>query len=129
MLLTTALASAHSQTQSNPQTSCGSEAATNTLACVQVVQGYKFNIFYPELIDKLEAPTYSLEKDPAADEHGGTCMLRYKAGTTIVDSQCLLDAAAVALDHLSLSTLLRSSVHGEEQFLSMSCLWYSLRLP
>lgn len=44
---------------------------------MQVVQGYKFNIFYPELIDKLEAPTYSLEKDPAADEHGGTCMLRY----------------------------------------------------
>jgi len=45
--------------------------------CVtQVVQGYKFNIFYPDLIDKLEAPTYSLEKDPGADEHGSTCMLR-----------------------------------------------------
>ena len=43
---------------------------------LQVVQGYKFNIFYPDLIEKLEAPTYSLEKDPGADEHGSTCMLR-----------------------------------------------------
>lgn len=52
---------------------------------IQVVQGYKFNIFYPDLIDKLEAPTYSLEKDPGADEHGSTCMLRY--GLPIVASQ------------------------------------------
>lgn len=28
----------------------------------KVVQGYKFNIFYPDLIDKDEAPTYSCEK-------------------------------------------------------------------
>lgn len=28
----------------------------------KVVQGYKFNIFYPDLINKDEAPTYSLEK-------------------------------------------------------------------
>ena len=50
---------------------------THEYGCVtQVVQGYKFNIFYPDLIDKLEAPTYSLEKDPGADEHGSTCMLR-----------------------------------------------------
>ena len=41
------------------------------------MQGYKFNIFYPDLIDKLEAPTYLLEKDPGADEHGSTCMLRW----------------------------------------------------
>ncbi len=53
------------------------QLSTHEYGCVtQVVQGYKFNIFYPDLIDKLEAPTYSLEKDPGADEHGSTCMLR-----------------------------------------------------
>ncbi|DBA94110.1 hypothetical protein WJX77_004695 [Trebouxia sp. C0004] len=51
----------------------------------KVVQGYKFNIFYPDLIDKLEAPTYSLEKDPGADEHGSTCMLRIHAGPPYED--------------------------------------------
>lgn len=53
------------------------QPSAHIFGCVtQVVQGYKFNIFYPDLIDKLEAPTYSLEKDPGADEHGSTCMLR-----------------------------------------------------
>ena len=28
----------------------------------KVVQGYKFNIFFPDLIDKQEAPVYSLDK-------------------------------------------------------------------
>ena len=56
------------------QTSCQSVNAAYYV--MQVVQGYKFNIFYPDLIEKLEAPTYSLEKDPGADEHGSTCMLR-----------------------------------------------------
>ena len=28
----------------------------------KVVQGYKFNIFFPDLINKDEAPVYSLEK-------------------------------------------------------------------
>lgn len=51
----------------------------------QVVQGYKFNIFYPDLIDKLEAPTYSLEKDPGADEHGSTCMLRYAVSALLLE--------------------------------------------
>ena len=59
----------------------GNSAASTSTHCVyspvQVVQGYKFNIFYPDLIDKLEAPTYLLEKDPGADEHGSTCMLRW----------------------------------------------------
>ncbi|CEH19441.1 Cactin [Ceraceosorus bombacis] len=30
----------------------------------KVVQGYKFNIFYPDLIDKSKAPTYRIRKDP-----------------------------------------------------------------
>ena len=29
----------------------------------KIVQGYKFNIFYPDLVDKSKAPTYSIEKD------------------------------------------------------------------
>lgn len=31
-------------------------------------QGYKFNIFYPELIDKTVAPTYKVDKDPTSDD-------------------------------------------------------------
>ncbi|XP_006459926.1 hypothetical protein AGABI2DRAFT_191710, partial [Agaricus bisporus var. bisporus H97] len=30
----------------------------------KVVQGYKFNIFYPDLIDKSKAPTYKIIKEP-----------------------------------------------------------------
>lgn len=33
-----------------------------------VSQGYKFNIFYPELIDKTVAPTYKVDKDPTSDD-------------------------------------------------------------
>ncbi|EIE19628.1 hypothetical protein COCSUDRAFT_67727 [Coccomyxa subellipsoidea C-169] len=51
----------------------------------KVVQGYKFNIFYPDLIDKDEAPTYSCEKDPNADEHGSTCLLIFHAGPPYED--------------------------------------------
>src|SRR4051794_25244586 len=29
----------------------------------KVVQGYKFNIFYPDLIDKTKAPTYRIERE------------------------------------------------------------------
>ncbi|KAK9806113.1 hypothetical protein WJX72_002023 [[Myrmecia] bisecta] len=51
----------------------------------KVVQGYKFNIFYPDLIDKNTAPTYSTDKDPQADEHGSTCLLRFHAGPPYED--------------------------------------------
>eukprot|EP00884_Botryococcus_braunii_P020423 jgi/Botrbrau1/7064/Bobra.0165s0087.1 len=51
----------------------------------KVVQGYKFNIFYPDLIDKAQAPEYFLEKDPQADEHGNTCILRIQAGPPYED--------------------------------------------
>ncbi|KAG0310392.1 hypothetical protein BGZ99_000408 [Dissophora globulifera] len=30
----------------------------------KVVQGYKFNLFYPDLIDKSQAPTYEIIKEP-----------------------------------------------------------------
>ncbi|GMY31287.1 CactinC_cactus domain-containing protein/Cactin_mid domain-containing protein [Fagus crenata] len=41
------------------------------------VQGYKFNIFYPELLDKTKAPIYTLEKDGS---NGKTCIIRFLAG-------------------------------------------------
>ncbi|KAI4171981.1 MAG: hypothetical protein LQ343_003890 [Gyalolechia ehrenbergii] len=51
----------------------------------KVVQGYKFNIFYPDLIDKTRAPTYRIEREngrrrgqsfaPAGEED--TCLIRF----------------------------------------------------
>lgn len=45
----------------------------------KVVQGYKFNIFYPDLIDKQKAPTYHVDRDPTSAD-GSTCLLRFRAG-------------------------------------------------
>ncbi|CAE8615443.1 unnamed protein product [Polarella glacialis] len=47
----------------------------------KIVQGYKFNIFYPDLIDKAKAPVYHLEKS----DTGETCMLRFSAGPPYED--------------------------------------------
>lgn len=47
----------------------------------KIVQGYKFNIFYPDLIDKTKAPTYHVEKSDTAD----TVMLRFSAGPPYED--------------------------------------------
>ncbi|KAK2814384.1 hypothetical protein FQN49_008204 [Arthroderma sp. PD_2] len=59
----------------------------------KVVQGYKFNIFYPDLIDKAKAPTYRIEREhgrkrgqsfaPAGEED--TCLLRFIAGPPYED--------------------------------------------
>ena len=48
----------------------------------KVVQGYKFNIFYPDLIDKTKAPSYTIEPD---DSKGETCILRFHAGPPYED--------------------------------------------
>mmetsp|Transcript_55167 Transcript_55167/g.175502 ORF Transcript_55167/g.175502 Transcript_55167/m.175502 type:complete len:256 (+) Transcript_55167:1218-1985(+) len=48
----------------------------------KVVQGYKFNIFYPDLIDRSKAPTYSVERD---DSKGETVTLRISAGPPYED--------------------------------------------
>ena len=48
-------------------------------------QGYKFNIFFPDLIDKNEAPTYGCERDPDAVD-GATCILRFHAGPPYEDT-------------------------------------------
>ena len=47
----------------------------------KVVQGYKFNIFYPDLIDKSRAPTFRLESDSSSD----TKILRFMAGPPYED--------------------------------------------
>ncbi|EEH36372.2 hypothetical protein PAAG_06790 [Paracoccidioides lutzii Pb01] len=59
----------------------------------KVVQGYKFNIFYPDLIDKTMAPTYKIEREngrkrgqsfaPAGEED--TCLIRFVAGPPYED--------------------------------------------
>ncbi|CAM6101492.1 unnamed protein product [Calypogeia fissa] len=48
----------------------------------KIVQGYKFNIFYPDLVDKTKAPTYYIEKDGSTGE---TCLIRFHAGPPYED--------------------------------------------
>ncbi|KIK08528.1 hypothetical protein K443DRAFT_562003 [Laccaria amethystina LaAM-08-1] len=48
----------------------------------KVVQGYKFNIFYPDLIDKSKAPTYKIVKEAGNDE---TVLLHFSAGPPYED--------------------------------------------
>lgn len=47
----------------------------------KVIQGYKFNIFYPDLIDKTNTPQYTIERSDTPD----TCVLRFKAGPPYED--------------------------------------------
>ncbi|CAM9269242.1 unnamed protein product [Scytosiphon promiscuus] len=47
----------------------------------KTVQGYKFNVFYPDLIDRQETPTYHLEKA----DHPGFAILRFHAGPPYED--------------------------------------------
>jgi len=47
----------------------------------KVIQGYKFNIFYPDLIDKTKAPQYTLERSDTPD----TCLIRFHAGPPYED--------------------------------------------
>ncbi|KAF4556038.1 Hypothetical protein D9617_2g060050 [Elsinoe fawcettii] len=59
----------------------------------KVVQGYKFNIFYPDLIDTTKAPTYRIEREngrkrgqtmaPAGEED--MCIIRFVAGPPYED--------------------------------------------
>ncbi|KAF3324430.1 cactin [Carex littledalei] len=48
----------------------------------KIVQGYKFNVFYPDLVDKTKAPTYTIEKDGSTGE---TCLIRFHAGPPYED--------------------------------------------
>ena len=59
----------------------------------KVVQGYKFNVFYPDLIDKAKAPTFRIEREngrkrgqsfaPAGEED--TCLIRFMSGPPYED--------------------------------------------
>lgn len=42
----------------------------------ELVQGYRFHIFYPDLVDKIKAPVYAIEKDGTSAE---TCVIRFHA--------------------------------------------------
>lgn len=48
----------------------------------KTVQGYKFNIFYPDLIDKTVAPTYKITKEKGQED---TVLLRFSAGPPYED--------------------------------------------
>lgn len=48
----------------------------------KVVQGYKFNIFYPDLIDKTQTPTFKLT--PCEDDRD-FCTIRFSAGPPYED--------------------------------------------
>lgn len=48
----------------------------------KVVQGYKFNIFYPDLIDKSKAPSYKLVKEGPNED---TILLVFTAGPPYED--------------------------------------------
>jgi len=49
----------------------------------KMVQGYKFAIFYPDLIDRTQTPTYSLLPDPSGAKD--TCLLRFRGGPPYED--------------------------------------------
>jgi len=59
----------------------------------KVVQGYKFNVFYPDLVDNIKAPTYRIEREngrkrgqsfaPAGEDD--TCLIRFLAGAPYED--------------------------------------------
>jgi len=62
----------------------------------KVVQGYKFNIFYPNLIDTSKAPTYKVERNRQRHRYVGggggtsagedeTCVIRFSAGPPYLD--------------------------------------------
>ncbi len=47
----------------------------------KIIQGYKFNIFYPYLIDKTKTPEYILERADCSD----MCIIRFHAGAPYED--------------------------------------------
>lgn len=59
----------------------------------KVVQGYKFNVFYPDLIDKVKAPTYKIEREDgrkrgqtfARAGEEDTCLIKFIAGPPYED--------------------------------------------
>jgi hypothetical protein len=50
----------------------------------KVVKGYKFNVFYQDLVDKSKAPSYKIERDPESED-SSTCIIRFTAGAPYDD--------------------------------------------
>ncbi|MCL7046526.1 hypothetical protein MKW94_007657 [Papaver nudicaule] len=48
----------------------------------KMVQGYKFDIFYPDLLDNSKAPSYTVQEIEGSDE---TCLIRFHAGPPYED--------------------------------------------
>lgn len=48
----------------------------------RMVQGYKFNMFYPDLIDKTKTPTFKIVKDEGFPD---TVIIRFVAGAPYED--------------------------------------------
>lgn len=48
----------------------------------KTVQGYKFNIFYPELVDKTNTPSFKVERVPSNPDF---CIIRFQAGAPYED--------------------------------------------
>lgn len=48
----------------------------------KMIHGYKFNIFYPELLYKSKAPNYMIEKDGSNEN---TCVIQFHAGPPYED--------------------------------------------
>jgi len=49
----------------------------------RIVQGYRFNIFYPDLVDVTISPSFRLENDPDGSDE--LCVLRFVAGPPYED--------------------------------------------
>lgn len=50
----------------------------------KVIIGYKFKVFYSDLIDKTKTPQYFIERDPESGD-GGTCLIRFHSGPPYED--------------------------------------------
>ncbi|KAG8377161.1 hypothetical protein BUALT_Bualt09G0139700 [Buddleja alternifolia] len=74
----------------------------------KIVQGYKFNIFYPDLVDKSRAPNYTIDKDGDSSE---TCIIRFHAGPPYEDIVSLLWHFALSIKNGSTRTKRGSNVH------------------
>ncbi|WBW73062.1 cactin, spliceosome complex subunit [Schizosaccharomyces osmophilus] len=63
----------------------------------KAVQGYRFNIFYPDLIGTTRSPTYKIERGPRADRESAmtqdnVCIIRFIAGVPYQDiAFCIVD--------------------------------------
>ncbi|KAI3983795.1 hypothetical protein MKX01_011503 [Papaver californicum] len=68
----------------------------------KIVQGYKFSIFYPDLIDQSTTPTYTIGQLEGGN--GKTCLIRFHAGPPYEDDNKFSHCPSVLLILLELLT-------------------------